>query len=136
MESNFLEGRALGPAESTDQWRIDTVFGEFTGLKSDPAWELHAGEPVVLSVRPECWKLREAARVDGQAAANVVRGRIGRSVYLGELAEYDFQPRPVDGSSQAPLLKIFELNPRFLEVADDTEISARAAPEDVIVLHP
>ena len=91
----------------------------------------------MLSIRPESWKLREAARADGDGGAgNSVRGRIGRSVYLGEMAEYDFQPRPADGNADAPVLKIFELNPRFLETADDTEISARVAPEDVVVLHP
>ena len=35
-----------------------------------------------------------------------------------------------------PALKIFELNPRFVEAADDTEVSARVSAEDVMVLHP
>ena len=87
-------------------------------------------------MRPESWKLREAARVESSGAANVVRGRIGRSVYLGEVAEYDFQPRAANGDGNAAPLRIYELNPRFVEAADDTEISARVAPEDVIVLHP
>ncbi len=47
-----------------------------------------------------------------------VRGRIGRSVYLGEVAEYDFQPRAGRMGRQRPSLKIFEMNPRFAEVAD------------------
>jgi iron(III) transport system ATP-binding protein len=129
-ETNFIDGKLLGPGAAPGQWRAETALGEFTGLKTDPAWEPHAGETVVLSIRPESWKLREAAQAGGSTdAGNIVRGRIGRSVYLGELAEYDFQPK-----TGGPGLKIFELNPRFLEVADDAEISARAAPEDVIVL--
>ena len=138
-ESNFLHGRAMALAEGSDQWRVQTDLGEFVGIKPDPGWDLHAGEPVVLSVRPESWRLRAAAAQGaGEGAAqNFVRGRIGRSVYLGEVAEYDFQPRAVDGNAPPPAgLRIFELNPRFVEVADDTEISARVAPEDVIVLHP
>ena len=35
-----------------------------------------------------------------------------------------------------PTLKILEMNPRFVEVPDDTEVSARVLPEDVMVLHP
>ena len=134
-ESNFIEGRALEPMEGSEHWRVSTALGEFIGLKPDEAWDLHVGEPVVLSIRPESWRLREAARTDGTAAENVLRGKIGRSVYLGEVAEYDFQPR-TEGRNDPVTLKIFELNPRFVEVADDTEIAARAAPDDVTVLHP
>ena len=61
-ESNFIDGRAIGPEAAEGQWSVSTVYGDFTGLKSDPSWDLHVGEPVVLSVRPECWKMREAAR--------------------------------------------------------------------------
>ena len=135
-ETNFIEGRALAPLAGTAHWRVDTALGEFTGLKPDEAWDLHVGEPVVLSVRPESWKLREAARSDGSAGENVLRGRIGGSIYLGEVAEYDFRPSARAGDRATPVLKILEMNPRFLEVSDDTEITARAAPDDVVVLHP
>ncbi len=130
-ESNFVEGRAAAPVEGSEHWRVSTALGEFTGLQPDAAWDLHVGEPVVLSIRPESWKLREAARADGMASENLIHGKIGRSIYLGEVAEYDFQPRGAGGA-----LKIYELNPRFVEAADNTEITARAAPDDVVVLHP
>ncbi len=137
-ESNFIDGSAMEASDpSTGQWRIHTALGEFCGLKTDDAWDLHTGEPVVLSVRPESWRLREAATLENPATENVVRGRIGRSIYLGEMAEYDFQPRvEIDQGRAAPALKIFELNPRFVEVSDDTEVSARVLPEDVMILHP
>ena len=135
-ESNFIDGRALSPVEGAGHWRVNTALGEFTGFKPDDAWDLHVGDPVILSVRPESWKLREAARTDGTVAENLLRGRIGRSVYLGEMAEYDFQPTAADGRAPVSTLKIFELNPRFVEVADDTEVSARVSPDDVVVLHP
>ena len=76
-------------------------------------------------------------RIVWDRVGNTIRGRIGRSTYLGEVAEYDFQPRPVSGSGPASAgLKIYELNPRFLEATDDAEITAQAAPDDVVILHP
>ena len=136
-ETNFFEGRAVGPVEGSEHWKVNTALGQFTGFKPDEGWDLHAGDPVILSVRPESWKLREAARMDGAATdENVLRGRIGRSMYLGEVAEYDFQPSGANGGAPAATLKIFELNPRFVEVADDTEISARVSRDDVVILHP
>ncbi len=135
-ESNFIEGRALEPVQGTEHWRVSTALGEFTGLKPDEAWDLHVGDPVVLSVRPESWKLREAASADGTETKNTLRGRIGRSIYLGEVAEYDFQPSIGRDPASVPTLKILELNPRFVEIADNAEISARVSPDDVILLHP
>ena len=129
-ESNFIEGRALEPVEDSENWRVQTKLGEFTGLKPDPDWDLHVGESVLLSIRPESWRLRTGA--DGHGVGNTVRGRIGRSTYLGEVAEYDFQP----GASGAKGLRMLEMNPRFVEASDGTEVTAGVAPEDVIVLHP
>ena len=134
-ETNFLDGRALSPDAEPGQWRVSTALGDFTGLKPDAAWDLHAGEPVVLSVRPESWKLA-ADEPGGGSAGNVVHGRIGRRVYLGELAEYDFQPRADRNGDESGVLKVFELNPRFLETPDDAEVTVHVAPADVIVLHP
>ena len=134
-ETNFIEGTVTGPDERVSgQWLVRTVMGEFTGMKADDGWQPAAESPVVLSIRPESWKLREsgtgAGDHGGDARTNTVRGRIGRSTYLGEMAEYIFKPL----SSAGTALKIFEINPRFTEVDDFTEITARATPEDVIIL--
>ena len=134
-ETNFLDGHALTPGTESGQWRVSTSLGEFTGRKPDESWDLHAGEPVVLSVRPESWRLAADGTGVG-SAGNVVHGRIGRRVYLGELAEYDFQPRAGQDEGEGGVLKVFELNPRFLEVPDDAEVTVHVAPDDVIVLHP
>ena len=128
-ESNFIEGRAVEPIEHSENWRVETKLGEFTGLKTDPDWDLHVGEAVSLSIRPESWRLREGVSGNG-STGNTVRGRIGRSTYLGEVAEYDFQP----GAGGARGLRILEMNPRFVETSNETEVTAHAAPEDVIVL--
>lgn len=128
-DSNFIEGKLVAAAEEHGQWRVQTAIGEFTGLVTDLGWHPEPGQPAVLSIRPESWKLREMARSNA-AISNFVRGRIGSSSYLGEVAEYDFLP----ASGGAPF-RVLELNPRFVEAADDAEITARAAPEDVAVLH-
>jgi iron(III) transport system ATP-binding protein len=58
---------------------------------------------------------------------NAVRGQIGEAIYLGELAQYQFR-------AGNQVLKILELNPRFIEHATKGEIFASVAPEDVVVL--
>jgi iron(III) transport system ATP-binding protein len=131
-ESNYLAGRLLGRGAEPEQYRVDTSLGEFVGLKADPGWEPHEGEPVLLSIRPESWTLSPDAAEAAPANRNQVRGRIGGSVYLGETAEYDFRP----AAAGAEPLKILELNPRLIEVARDAEISVSVRPEDVVLLHP
>jgi iron(III) transport system ATP-binding protein len=75
-----------------------------------------------LSVRPECWKLGREPR-----GHNAVQGRIGESVYLGEVAQYDFVARGVT-------LKIYELNPRFVGATSAGELFASIDPGDVVIL--
>ena len=130
-ESNYVAGRLLGSGANPEQYRVETSLGEFTGVKADPDWDPHEGEPVILSIRPESWSL-PAADAHGTPPVNSVRGRIGRSVFLGDLAEYDFQP----AAEGAELLKILELNPRFVELARETEIEVAVHPDDVVLLHP
>ena len=48
-------------------------------------------------------------------------------MYLGEVAQYGFVTAGVR-------LKIFELNPRFVDQADRGELFASVEPEDVVVL--
>ncbi len=60
-------------------------------------------------------------------AGNCIPGRIGKSIYLGENAQYDF----VSGTTN---LKVLELNPRFVDVSSAAEVFATVQPEDVVVL--
>jgi len=75
-----------------------------------------------VSIRPECWGLSREAKPQ-----NCVQGIIGESVYLGEMAQYDFV-------CPGLTLKIVELNPRFLGPAAQGELYAHVEPEDVVVL--
>ncbi|MBV9657851.1 MAG: ABC transporter ATP-binding protein [Verrucomicrobia bacterium] len=134
-EANFLAGEILAPGDG-ENVPVRTALGDFAGAKTELGWSPAAGEKATLCIRPESWKLRETAPAgDAAAPENVIRGTIGRSLYLGEIAEYDFEPRAAAGAASPKPLKIFELNPRFLQAAADaTEITAWVAPEDVVVL--
>jgi iron(III) transport system ATP-binding protein len=120
-ESNFIEGRLLD--SGLGRANVQTSVGRFDGILGNPRGQPAPGSVVTVSVRPECWKLGREAPAGG----NVVRGRIGDAVYLGELAQYDFNAAGV-------VLKIFELNPRFLGPVARGELYAAVEPEDVVVL--
>ena len=119
-ETDFVSGKILGLAGG--RVTVETAIGNFEGVLGDPAVRPAVNDAVTVSVRPECWKLSREAPV-----ANAVKGRIGDCVYLGEVAQYDF----VAGGVR---LKIFELNPRFVDQAARGELYASVDPEDVVVL--
>ncbi len=119
-ETDFIEGRVLGiDGELTV---VETAIGRFHGVLGDPARKPAIGDGVTLSIRPECWKLGSEAQ-----AFNTVRGRIGDAVYLGEVAQYDFV-------SGGVTLKIYELNPRFVGAAAETDLFASVEAQDVVAL--
>ncbi|MDF3058311.1 MAG: spermidine/putrescine transporter ATP-binding protein [Rariglobus sp.] len=120
-ETDFIEGRVLGPDGGFIA--VETAIGRFLGVVGDKTFQPAAGAPVTLSIRPECWKLGREPR-----GHNAVPGRIGESVYLGEVAQYDF----VAGGGTT--LKIYELNPRFVGTASDKELFASVDPDDVVIL--
>jgi iron(III) transport system ATP-binding protein len=101
---------------------VDTALGRFEGGLGDPRSHPAAGTAVTLSIRPECWKLSRE-----RAETNAISGRIGESLYLGELAQYEF-------ISAGVTLKIFEMNPRFFGAEDRGELYAAVLPADVVVL--
>lgn len=119
-ETDFIAGKVLGSDDGLV--KVDTLIGQFTGVPGDPDFRPAVGDSVTLSIRPECWTISREA-----AARNSIKGRIGEAVYLGEVAQYDF----VTGGTT---LKIFELNPRFLDQSERVDLFASAEPEDVVVL--
>lgn len=124
--ANFIGETDLFPANvvscENQQVIAETTAGRFTGVVGDPSIPLRAGDPVTISVRPECWRLH--ARSD---EINAIRGRIGESVYLGEIAQHRFE-------TALGSLKILELNPRFRDGGLHSELSASVSPEDVVIL--
>ena len=120
-ETDFLPGKVLGVAGG--YVTVETAVGKFDGILGDPAQAVDAGAQVTVSIRPECWELHRDAET-----RNVVKGRIGESIYLGEVAQYDFV------TSAGAKLKIFERNPRFADGSSRGELYATVEPEDVVVL--
>jgi iron(III) transport system ATP-binding protein len=120
-ETDFLPGRVLGMVGN--YVTVDTAVGKFDGVFGDPLSIPKAGDEVTVSIRPECWELHRNAE-----SRNVVKGRIGESTYLGEVAQYEF----ITGNGTH--LKIFERNPRFVDGASRGELYATVEPDDVVVL--
>lgn len=116
-ETNFLEGRAL----SAD--RVETELGVFSGNPTG-GWQPKAGDACVLSIRPEALRLSTEA-----PAGNFVAGRLEDRTYLGEMAQYQF-------AVGSRTLKIYELNPRFVNTSAERDLYAGVDPEDVIILRP
>ncbi len=119
-ETNFLPGTVV--ESSNGQARIRTALGPFDGVIAEPDWKPAAGTEVTLSVRPESWTIRTTP-----AEGNCIPGHIGESIYLGEVAQYQF----LAGTQS---LKIFELNPDLAQRPADRELYACAVPGDVVVL--
>jgi iron(III) transport system ATP-binding protein len=119
-ETDFIPGTVVSAGGG--QAAVDTALGRFEGVLGSPSAHPAPGAAVTLSIRPECWKLSRE-----RGLLNAIPGRIGECLYLGELAQYEFL-------SGETALKIFEMNPRFVESASRGELFATAEPADVVVL--
>lgn len=119
-ETDFIDGTVEAVVDG--RITVETTIGRFEGIAGDPSATMARGDRVTLSVRPECWKLGYDA-----PAKNAVKGRIGNATYLGEIAQYEFM-------AGETVLKIFELNPQFVDQLARGELFARADPQDVVVL--
>jgi iron(III) transport system ATP-binding protein len=118
-ETNFIAGTLV--SSSQGRARVATAIGDFDGVLGSGA-QPEVGAAVTVSIRPECWAISGE-----RPAENAVRGRIGKSIYLGENAQYDFV-------SGATTLKILELNPRYADRQGSGEYFAGVRAEDVVVL--
>lgn len=119
-ETNFIPGRVLSFANGTAQ--VETSLGLFAGIIADASWQPSPGTQVTLSIRPECWRLTET-----HSEKNSITGRIGESIYLGEIAQYRFLAGDLE-------LKMFELNPRPSSRDLGRSWTAEADAGDVVIL--
>ncbi len=119
-ETNFLTGKVVAVNGGTA--RIETALRSFDAALRGDGWQPAMGDTCTLSIRPESWRLSTE-----NFAQNSVAGRIHDRVYLGEMAQYQFTAGP-------QRLKIFELNPKFVELSPEREVFASVAPEDVVAL--
>lgn len=120
-ETNFMEGEVVRTGAGTVL--VKTPVGELSGVAGDTEARFSDGEAVLVSVRPECIKL-DSYPVE----ENGFPGRIGESVYFGELAQYEFF------TGEDFHLKVFELNPRYLNRVGQDGLHAYVDPDDVVVL--
>ncbi|MEM6910970.1 MAG: ABC transporter ATP-binding protein [Verrucomicrobiota bacterium] len=123
-ETNFLDGHIRSHGTSTSE--VETAYGTFRGRLTDPKWNPEKGSACRLSIRPECFLLQSES-----AAQNAVSGHLKDRTYLGETAQYEFEP-----TASSTRLRIAELNPAHLSTASDTVLHAVAKPEDVVILRP
>jgi iron(III) transport system ATP-binding protein len=78
--TNFLDG-TVSAADGDGAYRVNTPIGPLQACTSDP---LRAGDPVLVSVRPEDVELSEQ-RPDG---GNVFEGTVDAKVFLGECLDF------------------------------------------------
>lgn len=119
-ETNFVEGVLLGFENGFAQ--VETSAGRFQGVLADPEWKPAVGEKVTLSIRPEAFSIHTSGQL-----VNSAKGRIGELIYLGEVAQYQF-------NAAEHSLKIFELNPHLEARPKDVDLYATVAPNDVVVI--
>jgi len=119
-ETNFLEGRV----RSVDGGGVivETPLGLLTARVPAHGAVLKPEERCTVCIRPESWRLGTAP-----SSANSLAGRIQACTYLGEMAQYEFV-------APGGTLKIFELNPRFVEHAGGRDVHASVSSEDVVIL--
>ncbi len=121
-ETNFISGKI----RSTHEGRVtvEAALGVFEGVLADSDWKPVIGESAVVSIRPESWTLRAE-----RAEINSIEGKIGESIYLGEVAQYRF-------AAALQHLKIIELNPHPSARRPGQEFHAHVSPDDVVVIKP
>lgn len=123
-ETDFIAGRVASISDTGIE--VTTACGVFHGVWGDAARPGSVGQEVTLSIRPECWKLRDEVL---PPAPNRLRGSIVSSAYLGEVAQHAFAPTGYSGEP----LKVYELNPRH-EYSASGEVGLEVDASDVVVL--
>lgn len=110
------------PITSHHEVLVQTAIGVFRGLwfLDDPVPQ--DGDRVLLSLRPEAFKLKTY-----QLPENSIDGVIGETIYYGEVAHYNFVKNGVT-------LRISELNPKHLQHQHQMGLFANIKVDDVVVL--
>ena len=117
-ETNLIRGRVLEVRAGFAM--VETVVGSMVGRLTDPGWLPEAGERVVVSVRPEAW------RVD-QGGENRLQGTVVERSYLGRWVQ--------DGvDTAAGRQQVVEVAPQRVREADGQTVELGSRHVDALVL--
>ena len=119
-EGNFLPATVerAGGGEAMVKTAVGPLVGVLCGFGDEPA----EGEEVLVCIRPEMLRIFEF-----EPEENAISGRIGESVYFGEVAHHEF----FHGEE---ILRVSELNPKHRADGRSEGLFLSADTEDVVVL--
>jgi ABC-type Fe3+/spermidine/putrescine transport system ATPase subunit len=118
-ETNIVNGVVIETQEGFSMVR--SAAGPLIGRVTDPQWRPVAGENVLLSIRPEAWRLHK------DAGENPVPGNIIERAYLGQRIQYWIET--AIGRQQ-----VVEMNPHLIRDPGGDPVMLHARHDDVVVL--
>jgi ABC-type Fe3+/spermidine/putrescine transport system ATPase subunit len=118
-ETNLIDG-SVSEANGRSA-TIVTAVGPLVGRLAEPAWEPVPGERVLLSIRPEAWRLHK------ESGDNAVVGKVTERSYLGQRIQYWIE-------TAAGPQQVVEMNPHLLHQPGETDLRLHARAEDVVIL--
>ena len=121
-ETNLIEGTVKQASYREGLWDVETACGVLRGRPTSGLQPV-AGQPVVLSIRPEALTL-----VDVADSPNRFFGNIIETTYLGEQVQYDLVTR------EGQIMRVSEMNPRVILQPSGDEIRVMVPTEDVVIL--
>jgi iron(III) transport system ATP-binding protein len=121
-ETNLIEGVVKQASYRDGLWDVQTACGLLRG-RPGADWTPVAGQPVVLSIRPEALTLQSLRDTPNKFFGNIIE-----TTYLGDQVQYEFALR--DGTP----LRVAEMNPDSILDPGAEEIQVMASTEDVLLL--
>jgi iron(III) transport system ATP-binding protein len=118
-ETNLIKGRTI---EVRGEFvMVDSAGGPLVGRVTRPGWAPGPGEEVLLSIRPEAWRLESGSGENG------VIGKILERSYLGQRIQYLVE-------TAAGPQQVVELNPLQVREPGEQMVKLSARHADVAVL--
>jgi iron(III) transport system ATP-binding protein len=121
-ETNFIDAEIFAIEGTLITTRSSA--GCFTGRITDPNWTPAIGDAVMLSIRPEAWRL------NANDDENTLTGLISERTYMGQRIQY-WVDTPL-GRQQ-----VVEMNPHLIhEPGSDAKVMLHSRKDDVVILKP
>jgi len=118
-ETNLIPGTVLEVQKHFAL--VETSAGPLAGRITNPNWLPDKGSPVLLSIRPEAWRLHK------NEGDNQIKGHVVERSYLGQRIQYWIET-PV-GRQQ-----VVEMNPHVIHSPGETPLLIHSRHDDVVVL--